>query len=269
MTADLGKYLRATASYTDRQGPGKSAIGVSANPVQAAPATNSAPVFSANAATRSVAENAAPGSNIGTPVTATDSDADTLTYTLGGADAASFTIVNTSGQLQTKELLDYEVTPSYTVTVTATDPSGAADTIDVTITVINVDEPGTVELSALQPQVDTALTATLTDPDGATTSVTWQWARENTDGSFSNVGSGASYTPLAADLGKFLRATATYTDPQRANKSANGVSDHPVRAAPTTNSGAGILGEHRHPLGGRERRNGSQHRHPGYRHRRQ
>ena len=236
VTADLGKYLRATASYTDRQGPGKSAIGVSANPVQAAPATNSAPVFSANAATRSVAESAAPGSNIGTPVTATDSDADTLTYSLGGDDVATFTIVNTSGQLQTKELLDYEVTPSYTVTVTTTDPSGAADTIDVTITVINVDEPGTVELSALQPQVDTALTATLTDPDGATTSVTWQWAREDTPGSFSNVGSGASYTPLAADLGKFLRATATYTDPQRANKSANGVSANPVRAVPGTNS---------------------------------
>ena len=241
VTADLGKYLRATASYTDRQGPGKSAIGVSANPVQAAPATNSAPVFSADAATRSVAENAAPGSNIGTPVTATDSDADTLTYSLGGDDVATFTIVNTSGQLQTKELLDYEVTPSYTVTVTATDPSGAADTIDVTITVINVDEPGTVELSALQPQVDTALTATLTDPDGATTSVTWQWAREDTPGSFSNVGSGASYTPLAADLGKFLRATATYTDPQRANKSANGVSANPVRAVPGTNSVAPVF----------------------------
>ena len=235
MTADLGKYLRATASYTDRQGPGKSAIGVSANPVQAAPATNSAPVFSANAATRSVAENAAPGSNIGTPVTATDSDADTLTYTLGGADAASFTIVNTSGQLQTDAELNFEVTPSYTVTVTATDPSDAADTITVTITVTNVDEPGTVKLSAVQPQVNTALTATLTDPDGATTGVTWQWARENTDGSFSNVSSGASYTPVAADVGKFLRATASYTDPHRGNKSANGVSDHPVQAATTNN----------------------------------
>ena len=233
MTADLGKYLRATASYTDRQGPGKSAIGVSANPVQAAPATNSAPVFSADAATRSVAENAAPGSNIGTPVTATDSD--TLTYTLGGADAASFTIVNTSGQLQTDAELNFEVTPSYTVTVTATDPSDAADTITVTITVTNVDEPGTVKLSAVQPQVNTALTATLTDPDGATTSVTWQWARENTDGSFSNVSSGASYTPVAADVGKFLRATASYTDPHRGNKSANGVSDHPVQAATTNN----------------------------------
>ena len=233
VTADLGKFLRATASYTDRQGPGKSAIGVSANPVQAAPATNSAPVFSANAATRSVAESAAPESNIGTPVTATDSD--TLTYSLGGDDVASFTIVNTSGQLQTDAELNFEVTPSYTVTVTATDPSDAADTITVTITVTNVDEPGTVKLSAVQPQVNTALTATLTDPDGATTGVTWQWARENTDGSFSNVSSGASYTPVAADVGKFLRATASYTDPHRGNKSANGVSDHPVQAATTSN----------------------------------
>ena len=235
VAADLDKFLRATASYTDRQGPGKSAVGVSANPVQAEPATNSGPVFSADAATRSVAESAAPGSNIGTPVTATDADADTLTYTLGGVAAASFSIVNTSGQLQTKDSLDYEDTPSYTVTVTATDPSGAADTITVTITVINVDEPGTVELSAVQPQVGTALTATLDDPDGATTGVTWQWARSGTDGSYSNVSSGASYTPAAADVGKFLRATATYTDPQRANKSANGVSANPVRAEPRNN----------------------------------
>ena len=57
---------------------------------------------------------------------------------------------------------------SYEVTVTATDPSGASDSITVTITVSNLDERGTVELSTVQPQVGTALTATLTDLDGVT-----------------------------------------------------------------------------------------------------
>ena len=36
------------------------------------------------------------------------------------------------------------------------------------IEVTNVEEPGTVTLSTLQPQVGVAITATLTDPDNAT-----------------------------------------------------------------------------------------------------
>ena len=58
-----------------------------------------------------------------------------LTYTLGGADAASFDIVRATGQLKTKAKLDYETKKSYMVTVTATDPDGASASIDVTIMV--------------------------------------------------------------------------------------------------------------------------------------
>ena len=72
--------------------------------------------------------------------------------------------------------MDYETKPSYSVTVTATDPSGAFDTIEVTITVTNMDDEGTVTLSSPQPQVGTKLTAILTDPDGEITGLTWQWA---------------------------------------------------------------------------------------------
>ena len=98
------------------------------------------PVFTEGAsATRSVAENTAAGENIGDPVAATDANNDTLTYTLGGADAESFDIEESSGQLQTKAALDYETKTSYTVEVTATDPSGASATITVTITVTDVD----------------------------------------------------------------------------------------------------------------------------------
>ena len=47
--------------------------------------------------TRMVAENTAAGANIGGPVVATDVDSgDTLTYTLGGTDAASFDIESTT-----------------------------------------------------------------------------------------------------------------------------------------------------------------------------
>ena len=86
-----------------------------------------------------MAENEPAGTNVGSPVVATDlNQGDTLTYTLDGADAGSFTIVPTSGQIRTNATLDYETKASYVVTVTATDRSLAADSIEVTISVIQV-----------------------------------------------------------------------------------------------------------------------------------
>ena len=90
------------------------------------PPPNTAPVFDPASYTRSVNENTAAAQSVGSPVTATDADTgDTLTYSLGGTDAASFDIVSTSGQIQTKNALDFEAKASYSVTVTATDSSSA------------------------------------------------------------------------------------------------------------------------------------------------
>ena len=101
---------------------------------------NTAPEFPATeTGERSVLESTPEGGNVGAPVAATDPNGDTLTYTLGGADAESFDIEESSGQLQTKAALDYETKTSYTVEVTATDPSGDSATITVTITVTDVD----------------------------------------------------------------------------------------------------------------------------------
>ena len=101
--------------------------------------TNNAPEFAAATDTRTVPENTIAGEDIGAPVAATDADAgDTLTYTLGGDDMASFAIGETDGQLMTLAALDYETQASYSVTVTATDTAGATDTITVTITVTDV-----------------------------------------------------------------------------------------------------------------------------------
>ena len=60
---------------------------------------------------------------------------DTLTYTLGGTDAADFGIVPSSGQLQTSAALNFETKASYAVTVSVSDGNGGADSINVTITV--------------------------------------------------------------------------------------------------------------------------------------
>ena len=102
---------------------------------------NEAPAFATPTAERSVAENTAAGASIGEPVAAMDVDSgDTLTYTLGGTDAASFDIESTTtgGQLRTLAALDYETQTDYEVTVIATDKAGLTGEITVTITVTNV-----------------------------------------------------------------------------------------------------------------------------------
>ena len=57
--------------------------------------------------------------------------ATTFTYgLLSGADAASFDIESTTGQLKTKAALDHETQKTYMVTVTVTDGKDAADNFD-------------------------------------------------------------------------------------------------------------------------------------------
>ena len=102
---------------------------------------NEAPSFANSTATRAIAENTGSGEDIGAAVVATDPDTDdTLTYTLGGTDVDSFSIVNTSGQLRTDVALDHETKASYSVAVTATDGDNLSDTTTVTISVTNVNE---------------------------------------------------------------------------------------------------------------------------------
>ena len=200
---------------------------------------NEAPVFpTSETGMRSVYENTGAGMNIGVPIAATDDDNDTLTYSLDdGIDADSFSIDASSGQLLTKAALDYETGANrYTVTVTATDPAGEADTITVTITVNNSGEDGTVTLSSTQPIEGTPLTATLDDPDVVVSgSVTWAWAGSPNGSSPWTLISGAtsdSYTPVTADVTRFLRANATYHDGHGANQRARVVSANRVQPAP-------------------------------------
>ena len=65
---------------------------------------------------------------------------------------------------------------SYRVQVVAKDDAGNKSETDVTVTVTNLNEPGGVSLSSIQPGVGTALTATVSDPDGDVTDVKWQWS---------------------------------------------------------------------------------------------
>ena len=344
---NVGMLLRATASYNDGEGDDKSAMAVSANAVRGSKVSNTPPEFKdaedmdVEMLEREVAENTPAGEPVGDPAVATDAEDDTLTYTLEGDAAASFTIDVATGQLRTKDPLDADAeTASYMVTVRATDPSGGttnSDTVDVTITVTgvdedpsitagdsakdhletamdlllatyeatdpessaltwdvsgadsgkfdisaggqlsfkaapdfealgdadgdnvyevtvevtdtgnntatrdvtvkvtNADEEGAIALSGLQPRVDVPFSATLTDPDGGESNVTWQWARDACPDAATTIeddavlSTQAGYTPVAADVGRMLCVRATYADAHGEGKSAQATSANAVQ----------------------------------------
>ena len=209
---DNGKYLRATAtSYTDPQGSGHTATPeavVTANGVEIDD-TNKAPEFpdqdmetdgDQTDQERMVAENTDPIGMIGAAVVATDPNMDTLTYALGGTDAASFSIVRTSGQLQPKAALNKEEKDTYMVTVTATDPSGLNATINVTIKVTNVDEPPVIRVGGLV----ISGRSSISNAENATGPVaTYMASGPNADM--------ASWTLSGDDMGDFMFSGGTLT----------------------------------------------------------
>ena len=196
-----------------------------------------------------VKENTATDRDIGSPYTATDPDAgETLTYGLSGTGAASFDIDTGTGQLKTKAELDHEAKGSYSVTIQATDGKDADgnteqtptidDTLDVTITVTDVDDPGAITFSSDSPAAGTTLTATLDDDDGvkATPAVTWAWESSTDQSSWTPVSGEItdSITLDSADVGNYYRVTATYDDEEGTGQMATGTSNAVV-TAPTTN----------------------------------
>ena len=222
LTANTLYQVQVRATNSDGNGPWSPSGSGQTNS-----AGNSAPTFPSSTATRSVAENSPANTDVGNPVTADDTDSgDTLTYTLEGADATSFTIVSTSGQIRTRSgvTYDYETTPSYTVIVKADDNNGGTDTVMVTIDLTDVNEP---PLAPRAPRV----TAT---PD-TTDSLTVSWSapsstgrpdivsydlqyREGTSGSWTNGPQGVSgtsdtITGLTGDLTAYqVQVRATNSD---------------------------------------------------------
>ena len=117
--------------------------------------------------------------------TASDPEGASVRWSLGGVDAEDFTIED--GVLRFAKTPDYETrkggtdgtSNTYVVDVRATDETRRMGSETVTVNVTDVDEDGTVELSALRPQSATAFTASITDPDGAVTNKEWQWSKSS------------------------------------------------------------------------------------------
>ena len=244
--ADASAYLRATVTYEDRRGPGKEASALTGDLV---PGENRRPTFpDTENGLRTIAENTRANRDIGAPVAATDPERDRLVYSLTGPDADTFNINTSSGQLRTKEPLDFETKPSYIVTVNVHDrkdgKGAVSDTIDddqgVMITIENVEEPGTVTLTTDTQTISARVpvTAELSDPDNVVT-VSWQWhGSPNGSSGWVVIGgaTSATYTPSDDDEGRYIRATASYIDGHGPNKTAQGRSPRRVAEPPPVNS---------------------------------
>ena len=161
-------------------------------------------------------------------------------WSLSGDDATAFSIDASSGELTFAAAPDYEnpadadTDNMYEVTVVASAGS-SRDTASVTVTVTNVEEMGTVTFTPdTAPQVGMEVTASVADPDLGVTGETWQWSKSDAmDGTFADINGAtmAAYTPVDADDGMFLKATATYTDTLGSGKMAEAVTAEEVGAA--------------------------------------
>ena len=116
-------------------------------------------------------------------MTAGDENGDLLLYTMSGPDADSFDISRNNGQLMTKADLDFETKATYQVVVTAADPSGAADSILVTINVTDEDDPadiaGASSLSYAENGTGPVATFAATDQDGD--AIEWSLSGDDAD----------------------------------------------------------------------------------------
>ena len=167
-------------------------------------------------------------------------------WSLEGDDAGALRASAVVAILTFKSAPDYEMPMDmsgdnmYMVTVMADDGT-YMDAHDVTVMVTDVDEMETVTLSAMRPQVGTAITAELIDDgDEISGAVTWQWASSNArEGTYTDIeddATSASYTPVDGDENMYLRATAMYADAHGSDKSAS------ERSASTVGGGLAISG---------------------------
>ncbi len=160
-------------------------------------------------------------------------DVASTAWSTAGADGSKFEIDD--GALTFKAKPDFEAPTDankdnvYEVTVRAADADGYIGTMAVKVTFTNEDENGRVMLSKTRPRVGIAVKASVTDPDGSISGLTWQWFRSiSAVGDFTAIKDAKSdtYTPVADDVptpdAMFLRATASYTDGHGGDKSATG-----------------------------------------------
>ena len=185
---DANDRLRVGVKYIDTDNKEQTVAAVAFEQAVAATlavgATNESPSFAEGApATRMIAENAAAGTAVGAPVTATDDHRTALTYKLTNSDDSAsdeFKIDSRTGQIRVREgaELNYDVMePNALITSRSPSPTlmdGTAGTITVTVTVTDVPEapkvtgPASMEVvEDVTTEVDVTAVGTYTGTDEA------------------------------------------------------------------------------------------------------
>ena len=139
-------------------------------------ACNRPPAFSTSPYAFSVAEDAATSATVGT-VSASDSDGDTVTYSIasGNGDGV-FSINSDTGEVIVAGALDYESVSSYTLTVEARDGKAggtAAATVEISVTDVaetSPPPPQTVTANSTQDSVTPSPEARDDSPAAGSTS---------------------------------------------------------------------------------------------------
>ena len=208
------------------------------------------PEFPSATMTRSVAENTGPGVSIGAPVTATTVGA-AVTYTLGGTDAASFDIVEATGQLQTKAALDYETRSSYEVTVTATNLEGSVD-IMVTIDVTNVIELQPLAVTTCSGgmagtypcrNVDLMSFLALADIGGGSANDVWGWTDSSTGKEYAIMGrtNGTSFVDISDPVNPIYLGNLPPHSDDSTGRDIKVYADHAFIVTEANNSGMQVF----------------------------
>ena len=202
----IGKFIRVKASYTDTLGTAES---VNANGVQV--------LFANRPPTGSVTVSGLARQGETLVVTNTLADVDGLTPILyvwkSSSDGITWTTVANGSSLNVGESL---VDKFIQVFATYTDGKGTVESIGSSRSsiVINVNDipTGSVAISGSIKRGETVTASnTIGDPDGLG-AISYKWQSSSDLINWSDVSTGVSLTIADAQVGKYLRVNATFTD---------------------------------------------------------
>ncbi len=200
--ADVGSQISVQASYTDAQGTPETVTSVQTAPVAN---VNDIPV-GVPTITGTVTED-----QTLTADTSAISDAD-------GLGAFSYQWLRNGGVIagatgSSYSLTDADVGAHISVQVSYTDGQGTPEAVTSaqTAAVANVNDPGSVSIDNIFPAQGDTLAASVSDADGASGIITFQWYR---DGVAISGATGVCYTAVQADVGTVITVIADYTDDQ-------------------------------------------------------
>ncbi len=151
---------------------------------------NEAPVISG--ASASLAENATVGTSVASLIANDPDTGDTLSYSISGGNDGSFAIDSNTGEVSLAARLDYEVTNSYSLAITATDSSGLTDTATLIVSVTDIAELATAAWSFEEGVGSVTADSSGNGYNGTLSSPTWENGR---------VGNGLRFTSDEINVG--------------------------------------------------------------------